>query len=169
MLYMRSDSWVKTARSVLLYIVQYLINSAPSLEILSGTILCVCVSHFVKARNKVCRQNGTLSYRCRGQSSVKMKTCLQVQSMYLLEICHEADDSGRLSHFSISSCVIIDQPCLKWCCMLGEVHWGSSENLQDVTHPFLFFSFSSLCSLSECLTTHCFLTHFTPASHSLWR
>lgn len=42
--------------------------------------------------------------------------------------------------------------------MLGEVHWGSPENLSDVTHPFLYFSLYSPGSLSEYFTTHCFLT-----------
>ncbi len=37
------------------------------------------------------------------------------------------------------------------------MHWGSPENLSDVTHPFLRFSLTSPASLSELCTTHCFL------------
>lgn len=37
------------------------------------------------------------------------------------------------------------------------MHWGSPENLSDVTHPFLNFSLSSPGSLSEYCTTHGFL------------
>lgn len=60
------DSQVKTTKSVLLYIVQYFINSEHSHGIWSDFILCVCVTHSAKGRKKVCRQNGTLSYRCLG-------------------------------------------------------------------------------------------------------
>ena len=121
-------------------------------------MLCVCVSHFAMGRKKVCRQNGTLSLRCLGQCSCEKKTCLQVWSMYVSRgFAHKAYDSDWLSVSSFSSCVIIDHPCLKGRCMLGgEVHWGSPENLSDVTHPFLRFSFSSPGSLSERHTTHVF-------------
>lgn len=37
------------------------------------------------------------------------------------------------------------------------MHWGSPENLSDVTHPFLHFSLSSPGSLSESCTSHSFL------------
>lgn len=65
------DSQVKTTKSVLLYIVQYFINSEHSLGIWSDFILCVCVTHSAKGRKKVCRQNGTLSYRCLGLCACK--------------------------------------------------------------------------------------------------
>lgn len=65
------DSQVKTTKSVLLYIVQYFINSEHSHGIWSDFILCVCMTHSAKGRKKVCRQNGTLSYRCLGLCACK--------------------------------------------------------------------------------------------------
>lgn len=47
------DSQVKTARPVLLYIVQYFVNIVHSLEIWPDIMLCVCVTHFSKGRKKV--------------------------------------------------------------------------------------------------------------------
>lgn len=77
------DSQIKTAKPVLLYIVQYFINSVHSPEIWPDIMLCVCVTHFAKGRKKVCRQNGTLSYRCLGQCTCKN----QDMSASLVNVC----------------------------------------------------------------------------------
>ena len=82
------DSQVKTASRVLLYIVQYFINSVHSLEIWSDIMLCVCVTHFAKGRKKVCVDRKAHSViGAWGSVPVKTKTCLQVWSMYVPEFC----------------------------------------------------------------------------------
>lgn len=73
---------------MLLYIVQYFINSVHSLEIWSDIMLCVCVTHFAKGRKKVCVDKKAHSViGAWGSVPVKTKTCLQVWSMYVPEFC----------------------------------------------------------------------------------
>lgn len=154
---------------MLLYIVQYFINSVDSLEILSDIMLCVCVTHFAKGRKKLCRQTAQSLIGARGSVPVKTKTCLQVWSMYVPGFC-----SWSL-WLRLAVCFQYLFLCNYRLAMLkGALHAGRrsalvfSREFVWCYSPFSLFSCSTCGSLSESCLLMVFMSLW-PFSLCKWK